>query len=207
MQAKADAGLDSSTPLVACGMSLRCAGVASPCSLSLSLSRARARSLSLSAPLGHTRMHAHTHTYTRIRTHARHPLTMCVRGRIPMCVRGRIPMCVRGRIPMCVRGRILIGFVCLQWSRPDRGPSIKNYKSKWRNIWIRDVFSSQHLWCQGSQPKHVSNPDSVIKKFKPHFIYDCLLVQAKEAIMRNLKSRFPECADAYHVCGPSLPCP
>ena len=25
---------------------------------------------------------------------------------------------------------------------------------------------------QRSQPKHVSNPDSVMKKFKPHFIYD-----------------------------------
>ena len=40
-----------------------------------------------------------------------------------------------------------------------------------RNIWIRDVFCSPHLWCRGSQPKHVSNPDSVIKKFKPHFLY------------------------------------
>ena len=31
---------------------------------------------------------------------------------------------------------------------------------------------SQHFWCRGSQPKHVSNPDSVIKKSKPPFIYD-----------------------------------
>ena len=29
---------------------------------------------------------------------------------------------------------------------------------------------SQHVWCRGSQPKHVSNPDSVMKKFKPHLI-------------------------------------
>ena len=38
------------------------------------------------------------------------------------------------------------------------GPSITNYKSKWRNTWIRDVFGSQHLDGRGSQPKHVSNP-------------------------------------------------
>ena len=28
----------------------------------------------------------------------------------------------------------------------------------------------QHLWCRGSQPKHVSNPDAVIKKFNPHLL-------------------------------------
>ena len=27
------------------------------------------------------------------------------------------------------------------------GRLITNYKSKWRNIWIRDVFCSQHLRC------------------------------------------------------------
>ena len=27
------------------------------------------------------------------------------------------------------------------------------------------------VWCRGSQPKHVSNPDSVIKKCYPHFMY------------------------------------
>ena len=40
------------------------------------------------------------------------------------------------------------------------------------------AIGSQHLWCGGSQPKHVSNPDSVIKKFKPHFIYDFFCFQA-----------------------------
>ena len=39
---------------------------------------------------------------------------------------------------------------------------------------MRFAIGSQHLWCRGSQPKHVSNPDSVIKKFKPHFIHDFL---------------------------------
>ena len=28
------------------------------------------------------------------------------------------------------------------------------------------------VWCGGSQPKHVVNPDPVIKKFQPHCIYD-----------------------------------
>ena len=36
-------------------------------------------------------------------------------------------------------------------------------------IWSRDVFCSPHLWCRGSQPKHVSNP--VIKKCTRLFIY------------------------------------
>ena len=41
--------------------------------------------------------------------------------------------------------------------------------TKWRNFWIRGVFRSQHLgcWVPTVQPKHVSNPDSVIKKFNP----------------------------------------
>ena len=34
---------------------------------------------------------------------------------------------------------------------------------------------SQHLWRRGSQPKHVSNPDSVMLKLNPHAIDDCLL--------------------------------
>ena len=38
------------------------------------------------------------------------------------------------------------------------GQPITNCKSKLRNIWIRDVFCSLHLWCWGSQPKHISNP-------------------------------------------------
>ena len=61
--------------------------------------------------------------------------------------------------------------------RPSLGPpsqSNTHWTSKWlaSNIWIRDVFFTQHLWCRGSQPKHVSNPDSVTKKFNPNFIYD-----------------------------------
>ena len=36
-------------------------------------------------------------------------------------------------------------------------------------------MGSQYLWYQGSRPKHVSNPDSVTKKSKPHFIHDCFL--------------------------------
>ena len=27
------------------------------------------------------------------------------------------------------------------------------------------------VWCRGSEPNHVSNPHSVMKKFKPHLIY------------------------------------
>ena len=42
-----------------------------------------------------------------------------------------------------------------------------NCKSKWRNIWVRDVF--------GSQPNHASNPDSEIKKRNPHGVYDCVI--------------------------------
>ena len=38
------------------------------------------------------------------------------------------------------------------------GQCIAKYQSKWRNIWIRDVFCCRHLWCRGSQPKHASNP-------------------------------------------------
>ena len=51
----------------------------------------------------------------------------------------------------------------------------------------RCVFAigSQHLWCPGSQPKHASNPDSVIKKFHPHFIYDTAFTQA-DAIFNHL---------------------
>ena len=44
-------------------------------------------------------------------------------------------------------------------------------------IWIRDVFvlanftGSQHLWCRGSQPKHVSGPeDSLESLIKSHSI-------------------------------------
>ena len=59
------------------------------------------------------------------------------------------------------------------------GQSIIHYESKWlqSNIWIGDVFllsdpSTLGAGSQRSQPKHVSNPDSVIKKFKAHLIYD-----------------------------------
>ena len=53
---------------------------------------------------------------------------------------------------------------------------------------MRFAIASQHLgsqhlgsqpWVPGSQPsqpKHVSNPDSVLKKFKPHLVHDYLLV-------------------------------
>ena len=34
-------------------------------------------------------------------------------------------------------------------------------------------IGSLHLWCRGSQPKHVSNPDSATKTIKPHMMYDC----------------------------------
>ena len=36
----------------------------------------------------------------------------------------------------------------------------------------RCVFciESQHLWCWGPQPKHVSDPDSVANTFEPHSI-------------------------------------
>ena len=40
------------------------------------------------------------------------------------------------------------------------------------------AIGSQHFGCRGSQPKHVSNPDSATKEFKPHFIYECVCVQA-----------------------------
>ena len=42
--------------------------------------------------------------------------------------------------------------------------------SKWleSNIWIRYVLWSQHQRCRGSQPIRVSNPDFVMKKFKPY---------------------------------------
>ena len=33
------------------------------------------------------------------------------------------------------------------------------------------AIGSQHLGCCVSHPKHVSNPDSVIKKVKPHLMY------------------------------------
>ena len=33
------------------------------------------------------------------------------------------------------------------------------------------AIGSRHQRCRGSQPKHASNPGSVITKFKPHFIY------------------------------------
>ena len=36
-------------------------------------------------------------------------------------------------------------------------------------------IGSQHLGFRGSQPKHISNPDSVRKVFKPHLIYDCFV--------------------------------
>ena len=32
------------------------------------------------------------------------------------------------------------------------------------------AIGSQHLWCRGSQPKHVSN--SVLKEIDPHFMYE-----------------------------------
>ena len=35
------------------------------------------------------------------------------------------------------------------------------------------LLSDPGTKSQRSQPKHASNPDSVIKKFKPHLIYDC----------------------------------
>ena len=37
----------------------------------------------------------------------------------------------------------------------------------WRNIWIRDVFCSQRLWCCGK-----TRLESIIKNVQPHFIYD-----------------------------------
>ena len=36
------------------------------------------------------------------------------------------------------------------------------------------AVGSQYQRCRGSQPKHVSNPESVIKKFKPHLIYNSI---------------------------------
>ena len=33
------------------------------------------------------------------------------------------------------------------------------------------LIGSQHLWCRGSQPKRVSNADSVTKNCESHFIY------------------------------------
>ena len=51
------------------------------------------------------------------------------------------------------------------------GPSITHYKANWlaSNIWIRDEFCYRipAPWCRGSQPKLVSNPDSVIKILLP----------------------------------------
>ena len=66
---------------------------------------------------------------------------------------------------------------------PESGPVnqtlyITHYISNWlaSNPWIRDVFllllldpSTFGAGSQRSQPKHVSNPDPVIKKFNPPF--------------------------------------
>ena len=40
---------------------------------------------------------------------------------------------------------------------------------------MRFAIGSQHIWCRGSQPKHVSNPDSAIQTFKPQFVSDVAL--------------------------------
>ena len=52
------------------------------------------------------------------------------------------------------------GPALLTWSRGQNGKPTTHYISKWRNIWIRDVFCCQHLnsRCWWSQPKHVSDP-------------------------------------------------
>ena len=58
----------------------------------------------------------------------------------------------------------------------QRGQSITNYKSKWRNIWIRDVFcyriSAPNL-CPGVPTKPCLKAS--IKKFNPHFFIDSIL--------------------------------
>ena len=43
------------------------------------------------------------------------------------------------------------------------------------------------LGVGGSQPKHVSNPDSVIKTFKPPVIYDCISGHVPKAFV----SKYP----------------
>ena len=50
---------------------------------------------------------------------------------------------------------------------------------------IRGVFCSrsQYLWCRGSQPTHVANPDSVIMKFNPpcQFMIHCFAVPRRSS--------------------------
>ena len=41
----------------------------------------------------------------------------------------------------------------------------------------------------GSQPKHVSNPDAVIQKFKPHLILTCFVFPRPPPPVRRNKSR------------------
>ena len=58
-------------------------------------------------------------------------------------------------------------------------PSITNYKSKWGNIWIGDVFLLSDPSTLGAgcpQPKYVSKSminkmESSLKKLNPHFFY------------------------------------
>ena len=58
-------------------------------------------------------------------------------------------------------------------SQPDAaGPLTTNYPSNWRNIWIRDVFGSQRLWCAGAPNQNTPESRFCIKKFEPHFIYN-----------------------------------
>ena len=45
-------------------------------------------------------------------------------------------------------------------------------------------FAPSTFGAEGPKPKHVSNLDSVVKKFNPHFFYDCLF-QASVCEVQN----------------------
>ena len=85
-------------------------------------------------------------------------------------------------VRLCVAGTRTHGSVSRALASTT-GQHIINYESAYHNIWIRDAFllsdpGTQGAGSQQPQPKHVSNPDSVIKKFKPHSIYACFFCQA-----------------------------
>ena len=57
-----------------------------------------------------------------------------------------------------------------------RGQSHTYHTSKWLNIWIRDVFCSQHLWCRVPTVLTKTRLELSIKRLKPHCIYDTAFV-------------------------------
>ena len=74
----------------------------------------------------------------------------------------------------------------------ESGQSATHYKSKWRNIWIREVLGA----------KHVSNPAQ--RSFNPIYIYDCLFrggrVRVKHAALQGARACQAHCTPPLHLC-------